>query len=162
MLEFFIRRPIFSMVISLVITFAGLVCVGILPIAYFPDVIPPTIMVSTNFPGADATTVSTVVTRPMEQEINGVKGMIYMSSSSTNNGDCSFVVRPGMSVARSDRTFSLHLASQLRLFVSAIAPNRTAIATNPGSLQLVLEEAQTGEQFATAATFAAAIQQRSS
>ena len=92
MLEFFIRRPIFSMVISLVITFAGLVCVGILPIAYFPDVTPPTIMVSTNFPGADATTVSTVVTRPMEQEINGVKGMIYMSSSSTNNGDCSITV----------------------------------------------------------------------
>ncbi|MEE2908715.1 MAG: multidrug efflux RND transporter permease subunit [Planctomycetota bacterium] len=92
MLEFFIRRPIFSMVISLVITFAGLVCVGILPISYFPDITPPTITVSTNFPGADANTVSSVVTRPMEQEINGVKGMIYMSSSSTNNGDCSITV----------------------------------------------------------------------
>ena len=80
------------MVISLVITFAGLVCIGILPISYFPDITPPTITVATNFPGADATTVSSVVTRPMEQEINGVKGMIYMSSSSTNNGDSSITV----------------------------------------------------------------------
>ncbi|MCH2152481.1 MAG: multidrug efflux RND transporter permease subunit [Phycisphaerales bacterium] len=92
MVEFFIRRPVFSTVVSLVIIFAGLVSVGILPIAQFPDVTPPTITVSCNFPGADAQTVSDVVTRPMEQEINGVKGMIYMSSSSTNNGDSSITV----------------------------------------------------------------------
>ena len=92
MVEFFIRRPVFSTVLSLLAIFAGLVSVGLLPIAQFPNITPPTITVTSNFPGADATTVSDVVTRPMEQEINGVKGMIYMSSSSTNNGDSNITV----------------------------------------------------------------------
>ncbi|MCH2132811.1 MAG: multidrug efflux RND transporter permease subunit [Phycisphaerales bacterium] len=92
MVEFFIRRPIFSTVVSLVVILAGLVSMGILPIAQFPDITPPTITVSSNYPGADAVTVSDVVTRPLEQQINGVKGMIYMSSASTNNGDSSITV----------------------------------------------------------------------
>ena len=86
MIDFFIRRPIFATVISLIIVLAGAVSVGVLPIALYPQVAPPMVTVTSNYTGASADTVSSVITRLVEEQINGVEGMIYMSSSSTNNG----------------------------------------------------------------------------
>lgn len=92
MIDFFIRRPIFATVVSLMIVLSGAVCIGVLPITQYPQVTPPQVTVSANYPGASADTVSEVMTRLIEEQINGVEGMIYMSSSSTNNGGMSIQV----------------------------------------------------------------------
>ncbi len=89
---FFIRRPIFAMVISLLIVLAGTVSIFILPIQEYPDVSPPTVLVSATYVGANAFTVEESVTRPLEDRINGVQGMIYMTSSSTSAGTSSINV----------------------------------------------------------------------
>jgi len=83
---FFIKRPIFAMVISLLIVIAGIVSLFILPIQEYPEVTPPTVVVSASYVGANAYTVEETVTRPLEDKINGVQGMIYMQSSSTSSG----------------------------------------------------------------------------
>ncbi len=89
---FFIKRPIFAMVIALMTVIAGAVCIVILPIQEYPEVTPPTVVVSANYVGADAYTVEETVTRPLEAQINGVQGMIYMNSSSTSSGTASITV----------------------------------------------------------------------
>ena len=83
---FFIKRPIFAMVISLLIILGGIVSIFVLPIQEYPDVAPPTVKVSATYVGANAYTVEETVTRPLEDRINGVQGMIYMDSSSTSAG----------------------------------------------------------------------------
>ncbi|HEY6359954.1 MAG TPA: multidrug efflux RND transporter permease subunit [Vicinamibacterales bacterium] len=82
----FIRRPILATVCSLVIVLAGALAIPSMPIAQYPDVAPPTVSVTSVYTGANAETVETAVTTPIEQAINGVEGMLYMSSSSTNSG----------------------------------------------------------------------------
>ena len=82
----FIRRPILATVCSLVIILAGALAIPTMPIAQYPDVAPPTVQVVAIYTGANAETVETAVTTPLEQAINGVEGMLYMSSSSTNSG----------------------------------------------------------------------------
>ncbi len=82
----FIKRPILATVCSLVIVLAGALAIPTMPIAQYPDVAPPTVSVTTVYTGANAETVETAVTTPIEQAINGVEGMLYMSSSSTNSG----------------------------------------------------------------------------
>lgn len=89
---FFIKRPIFAMVISLLIMLGGLVSIVILPIQEYPDVNPPTVVVSATYVGANAYTVEETVTRPLEDKINGVQGMIYMQSSSTSSGSSNITV----------------------------------------------------------------------
>jgi len=84
--RFFVDRPIFATVLSLVIVIVGLVALTRLPIAQYPDVAPPTIQVSATYPGADAETVATTVATPIEQEVNGVERMLYMASRCTNDG----------------------------------------------------------------------------
>jgi hydrophobe/amphiphile efflux-1 (HAE1) family protein len=94
---FFIKRPIFAMVISLLIVLGGAVSIVILPIQEYPDVAPPTVKVSATYVGANAYTVEETVTRPLEDKINGVNGMIYMDSSSTSAGtaDINVYFEPG-------------------------------------------------------------------
>ncbi|RKR06116.1 HAE1 family hydrophobic/amphiphilic exporter-1/multidrug efflux pump [Kushneria sinocarnis] len=84
--SFFIHRPIFATVVSIIITLMGLMSVRALPIQQYPNVVPPTVSVSANFPGADATTVSNTVASPLAQEINGTQNMIYQTSSSSDSG----------------------------------------------------------------------------
>jgi hydrophobe/amphiphile efflux-1 (HAE1) family protein len=86
MSRFFIARPIFATVIALVMLLAGIATMFTLPIAQFPTVTPPTVQVTAVYNGADAETVAQAVTAPLEQQINGVQGMLYMSSNSTNTG----------------------------------------------------------------------------
>ena len=83
---FFIRRPIFASVLSILIVIAGLSSFFTLPIGQYPEVTPPVIRVEARFPGADAKTVGDTIAQPIEQEVNGVEGMIYMSSTSSSDG----------------------------------------------------------------------------
>src|SRR5205823_3293423 len=79
--RFFIDRPIFAAVLSIVITLAGGLAVFTLPLAQFPRITPPTVTVSAAYPGASARDVAEAVAAPLEKEVNGVEGMMYMSSS---------------------------------------------------------------------------------
>ena len=88
----FIKRPIFAAVISIVIVILGALSYGSLPRARYPDIAPPTIQVSAFYPGASAVTIGETVATPIEQEVNGVDGMLYMSSVSASDGSCSITV----------------------------------------------------------------------
>jgi len=90
--RFFIDRPIFAAVLSIVITLAGAVAVGTLPVAQYPLIAPPSIIVSCNYPGADARVLEESVAAPIEQQVNGVEDMLYMSSQCTNDGNYSLTV----------------------------------------------------------------------
>ena len=90
--KFFIEHPIFSSVISIVIVIAGLVSVAALPVAQFPEVVPPTVEVKATYPGANASVVAETVAAPIEQEVIGVENMIYMSSVSASDGSYTLTV----------------------------------------------------------------------
>ena len=90
--KFFIERPIFATVLAMIIVVAGIVTLGVLPIAQYPDITPPTVQVSASYPGANAQTVAQTVGIPIEQQVNGVDGMLYMSSTSSSSGAYSLTV----------------------------------------------------------------------
>src|SRR6266704_2317405 len=84
--NFFINRPIFASVLSIVVTLAGGIALNTLPIAQYPEITPPTVEVSASYPGANAQVVADTIAAPIEQQVNGVEDMLYMSSQSTNDG----------------------------------------------------------------------------
>src|SRR5262245_9484260 len=90
--RFFVDRPIFAAVLSIVITLGGAICVFNLPLAQFPRITPPTVSVTAVYPGASARDVAEAVAAPIEQYINGVEGMMYMSSQCTNDGSYNLTV----------------------------------------------------------------------
>ena len=114
MSRFFIYRPIFATVISIIIVIAGFVSFGALPIAKFPEVAPPTVAVTAIYPGGNATTIAETVAAPIEQQVNGVEGMLYMSSKSANDGSYNLTV-----------TFELGTDMDI---ASVLVQNRVAIA----------------------------------
>ncbi|HZZ81242.1 MAG TPA: multidrug efflux RND transporter permease subunit [Gemmataceae bacterium] len=90
--RFFIDRPIFASVLSILIVLAGGIALRSLPIAQYPDITPPTVEVSAIYPGANAKVVVDTVAAPIEQQVNGVEGMMYMSSQCTNDGSYSLTI----------------------------------------------------------------------
>ena len=86
MVETFIRRPVLSLVISIIITLLGILALVTLPITQFPDIVPPSVVVTANYNGANAEVCAKAVATPLERAINGVPGMTYMNSVSSNNG----------------------------------------------------------------------------
>ncbi len=90
--NFFLRHPVFSIVISVVILIVGFIGLRMLPIDQYPDIVPPVVRITASYPGADASTVTQAVATPIEQELNGTPGMIYMSSTSSNSGGFSALV----------------------------------------------------------------------
>jgi len=92
MSKFFINHPIFSAVGAIIIVIAGLITLFGMPIAQYPKITPPTIMVSAFYPGASATTIAETIGIPIEEQVNGIEGMLYMSSQSSNNGSYSLTV----------------------------------------------------------------------
>ena len=92
MVRFFIDRPIFATVLSLAITLAGALAVGTLPLSQYPPVTPPTIQVDCNYPGASAQVVAEAIAAPVEQQVNGVEKMLYMTSQCTSDGSYTLTV----------------------------------------------------------------------
>ncbi|MDE6095036.1 MAG: multidrug efflux RND transporter permease subunit [Muribaculaceae bacterium] len=90
--NFFLDHPVFSIVISIVITLIGGIALILLPVDQYPDIVPPVVRITASYPGADAQTVTQAVATPIEQELNGTPGMIYMSSTSSNSGGFSALV----------------------------------------------------------------------
>ena len=90
--HFFIDRPVFAMVISIVTIIAGALAITALPIAQYPEIAPPTVVVTASYPGANAKTVADTVATPIEEQINGVENMLYMSSQATNDGNLRLTV----------------------------------------------------------------------
>src|SRR3954453_22215027 len=95
--RFFINRPIFASVLSIVIVLGGSIALFTLPVAQYPEITPPTVEVSASYPGANAKVVADTVAAPIEQQVNGVEGMMYMSSQCTNDGNYTLTVtfKPG-------------------------------------------------------------------
>jgi multidrug efflux pump subunit AcrB len=112
--RFFIDRPIFATVISVVITLAGFVAMWTLPIAQYPEVTPPTVLVTALYPGANAQTVRDTVAAPIEEQVSGVEGMMYMSSRCTNDGAYNLIV-----------TFKLGIDSDM---AQVLVQNRVSLA----------------------------------
>ena len=92
MVNFFIQRPIFASAIAVIMVLAGAICYTLLPVSQFPDISPPQVVVSANYPGASAQVVADTVTTPLEEQINGVQGMAYLASSSSNDGSSTITV----------------------------------------------------------------------
>jgi len=105
-IDFFLRRPIFAAVCSIVIVIAGLICIPILPIAQFPRVAPPVVTVRASYLGASAQAVEESVTIPLEEAINGVQGLRYIASQSSNDGSstitCTFNLERDLDAATND------------------------------------------------------------
>jgi multidrug efflux pump subunit AcrB len=112
--RFFIDRPIFATVISVVITLAGAVAFSTLPVAQYPEVTPPTVQVTAVYPGANAQTVRDTVAAPIEAQVSGVEGMMYMASQSTNDGSYRLTV-----------TFKLGMDSDM---AQVLVQNRVSLA----------------------------------
>src|SRR5271165_1202809 len=112
--RFFIDRPVFAIVLSLVFVLAGGVAVFTLPVAQYPEVTPPTVLVTALYPGANALTVRDVVAAPIEEQVSGVEGMTYMSSQCTNDGAYTLTV-----------TFRLDMPSDM---AQVLVQNRVSLA----------------------------------
>src|SRR6202522_2888722 len=92
MVDFFIHRPVFATVCALLIILAGAVCIPTLPISLYPQLAPPQVTVSSNYVGANSRVVESAVTIPLEEAINGVEGMRYISSTSSNDGTSTITI----------------------------------------------------------------------
>src|ERR1700761_1347533 len=90
--HFFIDHPRFATVLSIFITALGLASLDILPVAQYPEIVPPTVQVTAIYPGASADTISRTVATPLEEGINGVENMLYLSSQSTGDGNLTITV----------------------------------------------------------------------
>src|SRR6266702_6333215 len=90
--KFFIERPVLANVLAILMVLIGGVALFALPVAQYPDVVPPTVQVTTRYPGASARTVIDTVALPIEQQVNGVEGMIYMQSYSASDGSYTLTV----------------------------------------------------------------------
>ena len=115
---FFIDRPVFSTVLSVLIVITGLIGLKFLPVDQYPQITPPVVKISATYPGASALTVSQAVATPIEQELNGTPGMLYMESSSSNSG--SLTVNVTFDVSTNADLAAVEVQNRLKLAESRL------------------------------------------
>lgn len=137
--RFFIDRPIFAAVISILITMVGALALQQLPLAQYPPIAPPTVEVACNYPGASAQTVAETVAAPIEQRVNGVEDMLYMNSSSTNDGSYALTVtfRPGIDLNLAQVRVQNRVSLALPTLPEAV--RRTGVTTRKRSPDILLQ-----------------------
>ncbi|MFL5352558.1 efflux RND transporter permease subunit [Archangium sp.] len=136
--DFFIRRPVFAAVCSILLTLAGAVAIPTLPISQYPDLAPPQVTVTSAYVGASAEEVESAVTIPLEQEINGVEGMRYISSTSSNDGTSTITVT--FEPTRNIEVAAVDVQNRVSRAASRLPSqvNQTGIVVNKASSQMLL------------------------
>ena len=117
--RFFVNHPIFANVIAILTMVVGFLCIFRLPVEQFPQITPPTIQVSTTYPGADSQVVADTVAAPIEQQVNGVEGMIYMESTSAS--DSSYTLNVSFEVGTNIDIASVLVPNILILLLMSVA-----------------------------------------
>ncbi|PYR98790.1 MAG: hypothetical protein DMG16_20040 [Acidobacteria bacterium] len=136
--HFFIDRPIFATVLSIVITLVGGFALMTLPVSQYPDIVPPTVNVSASYPGANAQTVAEAIGAPIEQQVNGVERMLYMSSQSSSDGSYSLTITFALGTNLDTAQVLVQNRVNLALPVLPEEVRRTGVTVNKQSPSMIL------------------------
>src|SRR6185295_991582 len=138
--HFFVDRPIFAAVISIILTLVGFISFRALPVTEYPEIAPPTVVVSATFAGASAEVIAQTVAAPIEQEINGVDNMLYVVSQSTGNGalSISVVFRPGTNIDQAQVLVQNRVSVALPRLPEAVQRIGVTVRKNSPDLMLVI------------------------
>ncbi len=136
--RFFIERPIFSAVISIIIAIAGLVASRVLPIAQYPEIAPPTVTIAATFPGASAETLSRTVAAPIEEQLSGVEGMLYYQSTASSTGTLSIIATFEVGTDINNATIQVNNRVQIALPRLPEEVRRTGVLVQKRSLDILL------------------------
>ncbi|NLH79763.1 MAG: efflux RND transporter permease subunit, partial [Phyllobacteriaceae bacterium] len=136
--HFFVRRPIFASVVSILMVIVGLVAFEVLPVSQYPEIAPPTIVVRANYPGADAETVAATVSTPLEEQINGVEDMLYMSSYASADGSMALTItfKLGTDLNKAQVLVQNRVAVALPRLPQAV--QQTGVTTNKSSPDIMM------------------------
>ena len=138
MSRFFIQRPIFASVIAIIITLAGLMASRILPIAQYPEIAPPTVTITASYPGANAETLSKTVAAPIEEQLSGIDGLIYFSSTSSSSGTLTITATFEVGTDINNATIQVNNRVQIALPRLPEDVRRTGVLVQKRSLDILL------------------------
>jgi len=135
--SFFINRPVLSSVISIVIVLAGIICMRLLPIAQYPELLPPQVSISAQYPGADVKTIAETVAVPISNQINGVEGMIYMNAVSNAQGTLDMTVTFRQGTDPDQATINVSNRVQRAVTTLPLAVQRLGVTVNKRSSSIL-------------------------
>ena len=131
--KFFIDRPIFASVLSIVVTLAGVIALTTLPVTQYPEITPPTVEVAATYPGANAQVVADTVAAPIEQQVNGADNMIYMNSSSSSTGN--YTLNVFFQIGTNPELAQVDVQNRVNLALPQLPSSVQAQAPWPGSME---------------------------
>jgi HAE1 family hydrophobic/amphiphilic exporter-1 len=147
--EFFLRRPIFAAVCSLIVVIAGAIVIPTMPVGQYPQIAPPVVTVTATYTGANAEAVEAAVTTPLEQAINGVEGLRYITSTSANNGTstitCTFRLGTDLDIAATDVQNAVQ--SAMGLMPNEVKQTGISVTKNSGTFVMALAVKSTNPAF---------------